>query len=343
MRRPIAILIILAVTFLLQKNVGSTMLAQISDLDLFKEFHLRKEDIANLGIILIGILVGAFYALKYGQFYTLQSEKELDEIKKAPDISLSKFFVLINRILEKAWSYVWPHIQHTRSGRYLKSIYEPPVNSEQVLGSFFFGKTIFTTIIAFYYVSMGPLIGILLFSAIFDSLTGTYQQTLMNYFHKSIFKNRTLIFIQNFIKRFFIDVFRAEVITVFLVGMEIFNLAHQGHVFLNRIVSCTYYFNAVLIDMLVAKEVITRNFRSKFVIFASSFGGLLSLIHLAHTKLPNWIPQDVISSIPSWFPGPLALLGIFNASVFIIAGVSYLIHKNDKTQARLVSIIARIF
>ncbi len=213
---------------------------------------------------------------------------------------------------------------NSRIYKYMSSIYEKPIWSEQVLGGFFFGKTLVTTMIAFYFVEFKTLVFIILFTAFFDALTGIYQHTLMNYFHKTFFKNRFLAFAQNLFKRYFVDIFRAEVLAYILLGIQAMTMAEQYHIIQNRLVSGTYYFNAVLIDKLVEMGAMSRNARSKFVMIASSIGGLLCLLDFARTDFPSWIPAKMSGFFYEFFPGPLEMLAIFNFSVFVIAGAKFL-------------------
>ena len=274
---------------------------------------------SGMGIVFIGIFVGGVYWIKYGRSYSCLI---------ANVGTKRSSFVLFNSYPGKKYvtrflNFIWKFIEPTTVGKYLSSIYQKPVESEQFLGGFFFGKTLITTAIAFYYVDTLTLLGILAFSAIFDSWTGVYQQTLMNYFHKTIFENKVLKFTQNLFKRYIVDVFRAEVLTLILMGIQTLTWAEQFHILQNRFVSASYYFNAVVIDKLVDMGAISRNFRSRFVIFASTAGGLLCLLDFAKTDFPAWMSPELIAGIPSWVPGPLVLLGYFNLTVFLISIMTY--------------------
>lgn len=273
---------------------------------------------SGFGVVLIGILVGGAYWIKFGISYSCLISEDDQKAK-------TSFFGKIpgRKYIDQLFMLPWKFIAPTRLGKYLSGIYAAPVESEQVLGGFFFGKTLITSAIAFYYVDNFTLIALLTFSAVFDSLTGIYQQTLMNYFHQSVFKNRCLQFIQNLGKRYLIDVFRAEVLTLILLGMNTFTFSEQFHVLQNRFVSASYYFNALIIDKLVDMGAISREFRSKFVIFASTAGGLLCLLDFAKTDFPSWISAETVASIPSWVPGPLKMLAYFNLSVFLVAAILY--------------------
>ena len=311
MKRLIIVLTIFILTLLTEKFFTTKFSAQYFEI-------CNEYNCSGLIVALIGICLGGIYWIKFGISYSClisqdnQPKNKLLLLKNFPG----------KKYLDKILLYLWSFIAPTFLGKYLKSIYQPPVNSEQVLGGFFFGKTLITTAIAFYYVDTTGLISILVFSAVFDSLTGIFQQTLMNFFHKSIFENKIYHFIQNLVKRYLVDIFRAEIITFLLLGLNTFLFSEQFHIFQNRFVSASYYFNALIIDKLVEMNAISRNFRSKFVIVASSIGGMLCLLDFAKTDFPSWIPITS-SQIPSWVPGPLMLLGYFNLSIFIISLLIY--------------------
>lgn len=315
MQRFFSVLIILIITLSVEKIFTGTNTVLLKEL-------FGDDSINELIVIILGITFGTVYWIKFGCSYSyLESHKQ----KKTSTFSIykkipgRKLFILIMNSL-------WQKVEHTRLGRYLSPMYSEPVESEQVLGGFFFGKTLITSAIAFYYVDTHILISILIFSAIFDSMTGIYQQTLMNYFHRTIFDNKLLKFSQNLLKRYFIDVFRAQVLTIILMGMSAFSMSEQFHILQNRFVSASYYFNAVIIDKLVDLGAISRNFRSKFVIFASTAGGLLCLLDFAKTDFPSWVSPQLIESIPAWIPGPLLLLAYFNVSVFVLSLLMYVWH-----------------
>jgi hypothetical protein len=288
-----------------------------------QEFLMSQFGILNdMKFVLVGILVGGIYIFRFGANYS-------EEGVYATPKNLSDFSVLglvpgkeyLSKIMQKAFA----PLKGTQIGQYFETLYCPPVPSEKVLGGFFFGKTMITTAIAFYEVDSIALISILGFSAVFDSLTGTYQHTLMNYFHRSYFKNKILQFIQNLGKRFAVDIIRAEIIMFLLLKTELLTTANQFHIFKNRLVSASYYFNAVIIDKLVDMGTISRNFRSNFVIVASTIGGMLCLLDFAKTSFPGWVPQELIAAIPASLPGPLQLLMYFNVTVFVIMGGIYLV------------------
>ncbi len=286
----------------------------------------------DMKFVLIGIVIGGIYIFRFGANYS-------EEGLYRPPKNLRNFSVLGlipgKKYLIAFTKKLFAPLKETSLGNYFTSLYSAPVDSEKVLGGFFFGKTLITTAIAFYQVDSIALLSILGFSAVFDSLTGTYQHTLMNYFHRSYFKQRFLQFTQNLTKRFLVDIIRAEIIMLFLFGSELLTGANQFHIFKNRLVSASYYFNAVIIDKLVDMGVISRNFRSHFVIIASTIGGMLCLLDFAKTSFPDWISQDVIAAIPSAIPGPLELLMYFNLTVFIIMGSLYLLAiYGDKSATR---------
>lgn len=222
------------------------------------------------------------------------------------------------------------YLKSSRVGNYLDDIYTTPTQSELVLGKFFIIRTLLIMSVAYYYTTPLTLGALLIFSIIFDSLTGFYQHTLMNFFHKTNFRNRILVTTQNLIKRILIDIFRAEVIVFLVSGVTIFSFAEQTHIILNRFTSASYYFNAVLIDKLVATGAIGRNMRSKFVIFASTVGGVLCLLHLAKTSFPVWIPRPISSFFMESFPGPLSILIYFNVAIFLLLFVFYQSKKLQK-------------
>lgn len=287
----------------------------------------------NMKFVVLGILVGGVYLFKFGPNY---SEDGVTLPKGLSDFSLLSLLPGKKRLV-RLIAYLLRPLRTTRLGQYCVSLYCPPVASEKVLGGFFFGKTMITTAIAFYQVDSLALIMILGFSAVFDSLTGTYQHTLGNYFHRTLFKSKPLQFIQNLSKRFALDIIRAEIIMLLLLGSELLAGANQFHIFKNRLVSASYYFNAAIIDKLVEMGVISRNFRSRFVIVASTIGGMLCLLDFAKTKFPGWVPQEVLASIPSSIPGPLQLLMYFNLAVFLIMGTAYLITRQSKHMQSLIS------
>ena len=313
MKRAIRVLIILLITIVFNKFLMPKCIDFLKASNLFS-------NIGELSFIVGGILVGAIYWFQFGNAY---SHIEVESPSKFKKRKLSGI-IPAQKYIESTFLYFWKYIKNTRLGRYLQSVYEAPVQSEQMLGGFFYGKAIITTVIAFYYLDLVPLIAILIFSAVFDSMTGTYQHSLMNFFHKTIFKNRFFAFMQNLFKRYIVDVFRAEVLTLLIMGISTFSLSEQYHILQNRFVSASYYFNAVIIDKLVDLGAISRNFRSKFVVIASTIGGMLCLLDFAKTDFPKWIPQEMIQSIPTWIPGPLKLLAYFNISVFILAALTYL-------------------
>jgi hypothetical protein len=273
--------------------------------------------LSDMKFVITGILVGGIYIFRFGASYS--EEGAYGQTKKLSDFSLLTLIPGKKYLVAMAKKLLLP-FENTSIGIYFKGLYCPPVASERVLGGFFFGKTMITTAIAFYQVDSISLISILAFSAAFDSLTGTYQHTLMNYFHRTLFKNKIFMFLQNLSKRFLLDIVRAEIIMLLLLGSELLSGANQFHIFRNRLVSASYYFNAVIIDKLVEMGTISRNFRSNFVIVASTIGGMLCLLDFAKTSFPNWLPETLVSSIPSYVPGPLSLLMYFNATIFVIMG-----------------------
>jgi hypothetical protein len=313
MSRIITIMFIIGFTLVVDK----LMSAEAANNFLSNNFNI----INDMKFVLTGILVGGIYIFKFGANYS-------EDGVYGPPKRLSDFSILAlipgKRFLIKMTKTFLAPMSKTKIGEYFTSLYCPPVPSERVLGGFFFGKTMITTAIAFYSVGSVSLILILGFSAVFDSLTGTYQHTLMNYFHRSYFVNSGLRFLQNLVKRFAVDIIRAEIIMLLLMGMEILGSSTQFHIFRNRLVSATYYFNAFLIDKLVEMGAISRNFRSTFVIFASTIGGMLCLLDFAKTSFPKWVPESIVASIPASMPGPLALLMYFNAIVFVSMGALYL-------------------
>lgn len=215
------------------------------------------------------------------------------------------------------------YMRSTKIGNYFDDIYTTPSQSELLLGKFFIMRTLLIMSVAYYYTSPLTLFALLLFTIVFDSLTGFYQHTLMNFFHKTKYKSKILMTSQNLIKRISIDIFRAEVIVFFVSGFSVFTFAEQGHILINRFTSASYYFNAVLIDKLVATRAISRHFRSQFVIFASTVGGVLCLFHLAKTSFPTWIPKNISEGLTNLLPGPLTMLIYFNVVIFIILFTFY--------------------
>ncbi len=343
MRRILTVFIIILLTLVISKFF-STKLHLLFDLSKnFKEF-------GETTFVFVGIFVGGVYWLKFGGVYSYLDGLENYNLNKHP----TKSAIPGQKYINKAFRLIWRLIRNTKIGNYFRDIYAKPVQSEQMLGGFFFGKTIITTAIAFYYLDTFTLLLVLGFSAFFDSFTGVYQHTLMNFFHKTNLKNRVLVFLQNLGKRYLVDVFRAEIITIFLMGLSTFTGPEQFHILQNRFVSASYYFNAIIIDKLVDLGAISRNFRSNFVIFASTAGGLLCLLDFAKTDFPAWVPAELIASIPVWMPGPLKLLAIFNLSVFGIAVSMYaykIIMKKwlekypikKLSQANIVNIIQSLF
>ena len=224
--------------------------------------------------------------------------------------------------LDRASSQCSTYAQNTRIGRYWASLYEEPHPSERVLGRFFFYKTTLLTAIAFYSQDPLTLTLILAFSTVFDALTGIYQHTLMNFCHRTYFEKGVLHAAENLVRRFAIDIVRAEVITIFAVGFLSFSADQQSHVLINRLGSGTYYLNAALLDKLVSGGVLGRTFRSWFIIFASTLGSLLTTLHLARTQPPSWFPASV-NHLGSLF-SPMTMLLVFNGLVFLFMGTLYL-------------------
>ncbi len=310
----IATLILFFFSGLVASELISDRLTHFYSVVLFKSFKYYGE----LVFLFLGIIIGFAYLLKFGSKLFVYDSSYTNADDFYDEIPYQSKIRSLGQSL-------WKTIETTTLGYYLSQIYSKPVQSEHILGSFFFSKTLLTTAIAFYHLPTLTLVFVLLFSTLFDSLTGTYQQTLMNFFHRSVFKNRFFSFIQNLGKRYFIDIFRAQIITLFIMGLNTFSYSEQFHIFQNRFVSASYYFNAVLIDKLVEVKVISRNFRSRFIIFASTIGGMLCLLDFARTDFPSWVSPNLIQSIPNWIPGPLKLLAYFNISVFIMACMIYFI------------------
>lgn len=277
---------------------------------------------SEVTFLLFSLLVLAVYTIYTGSKYS-HEETETSLRRRAPVDALA-------RKLAKVLGKMFRPFEKTAFGAYIKSIYAEPVRSEQALGKFFFGKTLLTTSLAFYDTPVAVLVGILVFSAVFDSLTGFYQQTLMNFFHKSAFESKVARFCQNLVKRYLVDVFRAEVIFLILMGLDSFAFSEQFHIFRNRFVSASYYFNAVIIDSLVAQGVITRKLRARFVIFASTIGGMLCLLDFAKTKFPSWVSPEMVGHIPQWAPGPLGMLMYFNILIFLLFGGVYVMNEYRK-------------
>jgi hypothetical protein len=291
----------------------------------------------NMKFVLIGIAVGGIYIFRFGHQY---SEEGINA-KSLSDFSL---LTLIpgKRILIHLGRFALSPFKDTKISRYFETLYCPPVASERALGGFFFGKTMITTAIAFYSIESISLLLILVFSAIFDSLTGTYQHTLMNWFHRTLFENKILQFVQNMLKRLVLDIFRAEIIMLLLQGMALFDGDLQFHIIKNRLVSATYYFNAVIIDRLVEMGTIGRNFRSNFVIVASTIGGMLLMLDFAQTSFPAWVPAEMIESIPTWMPGPLKLLMYFNIVIFVCLGSAYILTTTSFSMKRVGLAVSRM-
>ncbi len=160
----------------------------------------------------------------------------------------------------------------------------------------------------------------------------------MNFFHKSRLENRVLAFVENFFKRFCVDLFKAEIIMSIVLGTGFFSLSNQAHVVVNRLVSGSYLFNAILLDRLVACGSISRGFRSGFILFASTFGNMLALLDLAHTSIPVWLPA-VITNHLTWVSNPLSVLIAFNSLVFTILALGYTYHLVSTRPAGLTSAI----
>lgn len=238
--------------------------------------------------------------------------------------------VEIKDILVEAFIQLWELIKTSQAGNYCINLYEAPIKTEITLGRFFFVKTIFLTLIAFYSQDLLTLTIMLISCAIFDSLSGVYQQTLMNYFHKTIFKNKLLAYIQNLLKRLLIDMIRAEMMLFISIGMELFTWGNQWHIIINRLVSATYHFEAIILDKLVAQGHVSREARSKFIIVASTLGGLLCILHLARTELPAWLSSDISTSMPAWLPGPLEILMGFNIMLFLGLLSMFIYHNKIK-------------
>lgn len=214
------------------------------------------------------------------------------------------------------------YVARSAPGRYWQKIHEAPVDSERMLGVFFFWKTAILTAIAFYSEEPMTLAALLVFCSSFDALTGVYQHTIMNFCHRSFFRGHVLQTVENLARRFIIDIFRAEIITLIVLGGGFVSLDNQSHIFINRLVSGSYYFNAVFLDKLVASGTLCRNFRSRFIIFASTLGSLLCTLDLARTKAPEWLPSGVGNAL-SWMPKPLDFLMGFNILVLIVMASAY--------------------
>jgi len=318
MKRLFTVCTLILSTFIFDKCFSKDLLIPVVT-------NYFTREIAEICFLIFGILIIGLYTIYTGLKYShIEHEIDLDH-------EIPKDTTVLNNFQKYLIQLISP-LQNTFIGRYFNTIYAPPIKSEQFLGKFFFGKTILTTAIAFYNINEYSLFLILAFSASFDFLTGYYQQTLMNFFHYSLFKNKFFIFIQNLLKRYFIDIIRAEVIFFILLGHEFLTFSEQFHIFRNRFVNASYYFNAVIIDRLVEEHVISRNTRSKVVIFASTFGGLLCLLDFAKTSFPSWISKEMIASIPGWIPSPLMMLVIFNLSIFIIFGTMLLSHRLNLTE-----------
>jgi len=283
---------------------------------------------SEASFLIFSLVVLAIYTIYTGSKYSHEEETESGQVRRRAPVDA------LARKIAKVVAKLFRPLNKTKFGLYIKGIYAEPVRSEQALGKFFFGKTLLTTSLAFYDTPVAVLVGILLFSAVFDSLTGFYQQTLMNYFHKSAFENKALRFCQNLLKRYFVDVFRAEVIFFILMGLDFLAFSEQFHIFRNRFVSASYYFNAVIIDSLVAQGVISRKLRARFVIFASTIGGMLCLLDFAKTKFPSWVSPEMVSHIPQWMPGPLGMLMYFNFLIFFVFGSVYVFNEYKKWEGR---------
>jgi hypothetical protein len=204
-------------------------------------------------------------------------------------------------------------LKNSKIGLYFLNLYARPHSSELFMGKFLFFRT--AILIAFSYSFLGviPFFVIILFTSMYDFFIGRYQHTVANFCNRTYFKNIILQTVENLFRRILLDSVRAEGINFIALGLISMSLHGQSHIFVNRLGSSSYYFNAVLMDRLVDGGVLGRDFRARFIIFASSFGGLLSTMHLADTRMPAFMHGC----------SPLQMLLIFNLLVFCALGFVY--------------------